>query len=381
MPEKMLQSLLEREAKFVKALKATTGKDLKEWFSIIETSELDERHAIRDRLQDEHGLDYMLAHKLSHLHRENRRLYGPKVSFSVKGRSGHAVYLSKRSRFKMAWEMGTGDIITILDSPSVERWEDVTNIPLAKRESVLHFIGRNVVLQETHGSGSYEIRGSSIYIKRIEAVENQNKGLTEQKNSEAYQQFLDSMKIGFEQWHDGIGYDLDALVQLEAEEKASTEKLLIENLLRAGDWRDVEALVALGTPSAWNAVDQARFHIKIKVRDRALRIIISNLDSKEATKEHIAELEQQVIESVKNGNYEMTEEMPTPPVKKALLYSVLEHSDDVVRVNAAAFLMYICGLAPEPFDWDQRPFFLHFNERNPWKRKKIWEELRDRTGL
>lgn len=380
-PKKMSQSLLEREAKFVKALKATTGRDLQEWFSIIETSELDERHAIRDWLQEEHGLDYMPAHKLSHLHRENRRLHGPKVSFSATGLSGYAIYMSKTSRFKMAWEMGTGDIIAILEAPSMERWEAETNIPLAKRESVLHFIGRNIVLQETSGSGSYEIRGNAIYIKGIEDIKNQNEGLIEKKNSETYQQFLDSMKIGFEQWHDGTGYDLDALGQLEAEEKASIEKLLIENLLREGDWRDVNALVALGTPSAWKAVDQARFHIKTKVRDYALSVIISNMDSKEATKEYIAELEQQVIESVKNGNYEMAEKMPSLPVKKALLYSVLEHSDDVVRVNAAAFLMYLCGQASEPFDWDQRPFFLRFNERNPWERKKIWEELRERTGL
>ncbi|MBN1998898.1 hypothetical protein JW935_15165 [candidate division KSB1 bacterium] len=63
--------------------------------------------------------------------------------------------------------------------------------------------------------------------------------------SKAYQRFLDSMKIGFDQWHDGTGYDLETLGRLGPEERASIEELLIGNLKQAGDWRDVEALAGL----------------------------------------------------------------------------------------------------------------------------------------
>lgn len=51
---------------------------------------------------------------------------------------------------------------------------------------------------------------------------------------EAYQLFLDSMMIEFDQWHDGTGYDLGALGRLGLEEWAAIEELLIKNLNQAG---------------------------------------------------------------------------------------------------------------------------------------------------
>lgn len=198
--------------------------------------------------------------------------------------------------------------------------------------------------------------------------------------SEAYQLFLDSMIIGFDQWHDGIGYDLEALGRLGPKERASIENLLIENLKQAGDWRDVEALVALGTTSARTAADEARFHNNTKVRNYALRIAIDMQVSKDTTEEDIAELEEQVIQAVKLGDFEIAERMPTMRVKKALLDCARE-ADSEIRVSAAALLLYLCGQAPEPFDWSQRPFFLLFGEEDPKMLQLAWEHLRKRTGL
>ena len=198
---------------------------------------------------------------------------------------------------------------------------------------------------------------------------------------EAYQKFLDSMVMDFDKWHDGISYDLEALGRLEPEERASIEKLLIGNLEHAGDWRDVEALAALGTTSARTAVDRARFHNKTKVRNYALKIIIDTQNSKDTIKENIAELEEQVVQAVKHGDYEIAEYMPTMRVKKALLDSILEF-DSETRVSAVAFLLYLCGQAPEPFDWSQRPFFLEFSTKKDRKMiQHAWEHLRKRTGL
>src|SRR4051812_2581110 len=61
--------------------------------------------------------------------------------------------------------------------------------------------------------------------------------------SAAYERFIKSMQIGFDQWHDGIGYDLAALSEMDEAERADVRKLLAA---RAGrDWRDVEAVDAL----------------------------------------------------------------------------------------------------------------------------------------
>lgn len=199
--------------------------------------------------------------------------------------------------------------------------------------------------------------------------------------SEAYQTFLDSMIMDFHKWHDGIGYDLKTLEQMEPQERDSIEDLLIENLKQAGNWRDVEALVALGTTKAFIEVDKARFHNNAQVRNYALKIIINTRKSKDTTVKDMAGLEQQVIEAVENGHFQMAESMPTLRVKKALLNSVRKSSDSVIRVNGAAFLLYICGKTSKPFDWDQRPFFLRFSRDNPEELQQAWEELRKRTGL
>jgi hypothetical protein len=198
--------------------------------------------------------------------------------------------------------------------------------------------------------------------------------------NEAYQLFLDSMIMDFDKWHDGIGYDLEALERLNPKERASIEKLLIMKLEEAGNWRDVQALIALGTTSALKAADRARFHKKDRVRHYALRKVLTIQVLRDATTSDMTELEEQAIQAVKHGNFEMAECMPTMRVKRALLYSAREGGRET-RGSAAAFLLYLCGQTSEPYDWSQRPFFLRFAADDPTTLQQTWEELRKRTGL
>jgi hypothetical protein len=195
--------------------------------------------------------------------------------------------------------------------------------------------------------------------------------------SQTYQRFLDSMVMNFDKWHDGIGYDLEALEQMSDEERRSIEELLIGNLEGPGDWRDVEALASMGTPSARAAVVEARDHRNAKVRNRAISMLLRGPTPELETDS----LEELVVQAVEQGYYNMAQEMPTLRVKQALLECTRKASDSVIRVNAAGLLMYLCGQAPEPFDWSQRPFFLRFAENDRKLLQQAWEELRHRTGL
>ena len=49
------------------------------------------------------------------------------------------------------------------------------------------------------------------------------------------QRFEASMKIGFEEWHDGIGYDMAAIRKASPAEGDAIERILINHSLR--DWR------------------------------------------------------------------------------------------------------------------------------------------------
>jgi len=64
--------------------------------------------------------------------------------------------------------------------------------------------------------------------------------------------FIESMNIDFEKWHDGIGYDIDALKEKNNEERKEIERILIDRDRR--DWRDIEALAILNTPVARSTI-------------------------------------------------------------------------------------------------------------------------------
>ena len=186
--------------------------------------------------------------------------------------------------------------------------------------------------------------------------------------------FLQSMKIGYEQWHDGIGYELDALSEMTPDERAEVERTLIAHLADPGDWRDLEALAALGTPTAMDAVRSARHHRTTEIRNYALKTLV------EVEPHSAEELEDAIIRAVEHGALGLAETHPTPRVKRALL-DCARLAEPTIRVNAAALLMFLCGKTREPFDWSERPFFLRFGSEDMKELRAAWGELRERTGV
>jgi len=67
-------------------------------------------------------------------------------------------------------------------------------------------------------------------------------------------------------------------------------------------------------------------------------------------------------------------EFHPPGVVKALLSGAL-HRDGEAAVHFAALLSFIHGKAPEPFDWNQRPFFLRFHTADRGERAAAFREL------
>jgi len=196
--------------------------------------------------------------------------------------------------------------------------------------------------------------------------------------SPAYERFERSMHIGYEEWHDGTGYDLTALAELTAEERASVEALLISRLSGPADWRDIEALAELKTPAAVDAIDRARKHSNSEVRQHALEYFV-DAGGEAQTPPDPAQLEEQIAHEVERGAIDLAESHPTPRVKRALL-DCARLGNATQRVNAAAMLLYLCGQAPERFDWAQRPFFLRFNAEDH-DLYVVWHELKARVGL
>ena len=198
--------------------------------------------------------------------------------------------------------------------------------------------------------------------------------------SKEYQRFLDSMNMDYAKWHDGVGYDLDVLRKLSIDEKEKVEDVLITHGVR--DWRDIEALAEIGSEKALSAIKSALQSDKYEVRIKA----IESLSEKKVVGEK--EIETVLVEtiplvSILNGQtftLRLAEKYPTSEVKRALLWCTL-HGNDDMRVHAAALIYYLYGIATSSFDWNYRPFYLRFGDKNLSNRKLAYDELCDKIQV
>ncbi|MBI2782058.1 MAG: hypothetical protein HYX55_09730 [Chloroflexi bacterium] len=191
--------------------------------------------------------------------------------------------------------------------------------------------------------------------------------------SDAYARFMASTNISYEQWHDGEGYDIDALRSLDPDEAFRAEHWL---LARAGnDWRDLEGLLALGTPAAKAAVvDQLR-HGKLEQRLWAAKYLSDDASlagDREAAV--IAGLESALIYGGLTVALDIATEERTPAMVAALFRAALRDEGEAA-VHAAARLAFIHGKAKEEFDWDLRPLFLRFNTQDRAERAAAFRDL------
>ena len=186
-----------------------------------------------------------------------------------------------------------------------------------------------------------------------------------------------SMQIDYEKLREGIGYDMDVLKDATPADRRAIEELVLSRPV--DDWRDVEALAAINTEPARAALRQALLRGSIRVRVTVLTAA-PDLVTEEVRIRVLTE-------AIKYGDfYEgltqammLVEEYHPRPIVDALLDGALNRKGEVAT-HFAAMLMYIHGKADSSFDWDQRPFFLRFNDPAE-DRRKVFQELCEKIGV
>jgi len=168
--------------------------------------------------------------------------------------------------------------------------------------------------------------------------------------SAAFDKFVRSMIIDYSTWHDGEGYDLEAL--------RAIEKMLIER--NNEDWRDVEALGALGTPTANAMVRKA-----LTVHNHQTRLEAAKWLKDERGGD--VQREAVICEAIRTGelygglSQAIDQAMwhPTPATTDALFHAALERSGENAA-SAAAALLNIFKVTDDPLAWSERPLILRF---------------------
>jgi hypothetical protein len=204
--------------------------------------------------------------------------------------------------------------------------------------------------------------------------------MTTQKPSSAYQTFLSSMEISYVQWHDGEGYDLEALGNSTKAEQTAAVVLLAERLSSTPNWRDIEALGVINTPLA-----RARIRLALMQADPETRLrAAKELDDLGET----VDLESVIIEALRGADLsnglsqaiDAAEQHPSPRIQETLLDLALNGNEDQ-RIQCAALALHLGGKADEAFDWNHRPFFLRFGEENRKTQIEAYQELCQRLGV
>jgi hypothetical protein len=196
--------------------------------------------------------------------------------------------------------------------------------------------------------------------------------------SEAYNTFIASMTVDYEKWHDGIGYDLDALKEIKPEERRPLAVMLAEHLRANADWRDIEALAALN--------ERAPLRITLKHKDPDIRLRAAAALTELGEE---AGLEDCIVESLKVADVStglsrvlaLAEEHPSDKVQAAVRAVARDGRSAEARVNAAGLALFLGGKADEPFDWNHRPFFLRFGAEDPKAVLTAYKELCQRLGM
>ena len=192
------------------------------------------------------------------------------------------------------------------------------------------------------------------------------------------QRFKASMKIGFEEWHDGIGYNIAALRMASQGELRTIEQILINRTPL--DWRDIEALAEINTKCARKTIRDAIKNPNPVVRVAVTRFAPDLVTDNERIEYITDALQTAEIFSGLSHVLDEVERHHPEEVKSALIKGLLNRKGDVA-VLFAAMLFYLFGEAKMAFDMKQRPFFLRFNTEDRKERVEAFLELCQKLNI
>jgi hypothetical protein len=192
------------------------------------------------------------------------------------------------------------------------------------------------------------------------------------------QRFKASMKIGFEEWHDGIGYNIAALRMASQGELDTIEEILINR--NPLDWRDIEALAEINTKCARKTIKDAIKNPNPVVRVAVTRFAPELVTDNERIQSITDALQTAEIYSGLSHVLDEVERYHPEEVKSCLIKGLLNRKGDVA-VLFAAMLFYLFEEAKNAFDMKQRPFFLRFNTEDRKERVEAFRELCQKLNI
>ena len=187
--------------------------------------------------------------------------------------------------------------------------------------------------------------------------------------------FASALTMTYDRWHDGESYDLETVKSASPEERLAMATMILDRGIT--EWQDVEALGAVGTPGALEALRQALKNRDLRIRVAVLTYVPQLVSESEKT--------QVLLEAIAHGEIHggltqallIIEDFHPPEIEKALREAVLNRRGEVA-FHFAEMLMVIHGKATPHWDEMARPFLLRFNTDDGAERRRAFAELREK---
>jgi hypothetical protein len=195
-------------------------------------------------------------------------------------------------------------------------------------------------------------------------------------DAEAWRRFADSTRIDYERWKEGLGYDLEALASMSP----ASRRLVEGQLTPPSGWRDVEALVALDTPTAQetlrNAVRAGNLEVRLAVLTYAPHVI----DDATRTEVILQALTEAGAFAGRTEMLDLVMDFHPPVIVQAMFVRLLTAPGDMAY-HVAATLAAIHGVVESRYDWSLRPMYLAFNTDDLSARREAFLSLCATMGV
>src|SRR5262245_8660141 len=188
------------------------------------------------------------------------------------------------------------------------------------------------------------------------------------------------MNLDVDKWREGIGFDIEALKQVTDPERDALVTILAEQLEDHPDWRPIEALGAIGTPSAIEAIRRVLRGGSPETRLYAAEQFAEIGETEHLDRAIVHGLRETTLYGGLSRALDLAEEYPSQQIREALLDLAL-NGDEQQRIHCAALALYLGGKADEAFDWNHRPFFLQFGDSDRKVQIEAYKELCARLGV
>jgi hypothetical protein len=192
--------------------------------------------------------------------------------------------------------------------------------------------------------------------------------------SDAYARFRRSMSIGYEQWHDGIAYDLEAFAAMtEAERDQVTAEMCAQANL---DWRDMEILRVHGARASFDRLRTALASGGIEERAYAIAELLKTgrLPGSAPDFQLAGVLDDLTDLRGLTVALDAARDHGGPMCSAALMRGARDRPS--VAFHFGGLACYLAGATDQPWGWDLRPMLLRLQaDDSPGTRAAAFAEL------